>query len=106
MGRWAPWTMADDQTARKMRAQNYSLAAISQRLDRDRGLVSRKLRQPPMTSDERRYNSVNRIGSSFVVPARVIEERDVRLAVSPSNLTAAFFGDPLPGYSALDRRIA
>ncbi len=32
-----------------------------------------------------------------------IEERDRRLALAPASLTAAFCGDPLPGYSALDR---
>jgi hypothetical protein len=37
-------------------------------------------------------------------PAFVLTERDQRSAIMPRNLTAAFFGDPLPGHSALDRR--
>lgn len=40
---------------------------------------------------------------AMVVPAHVITERDVRLATEPRDLTAELFGDPLPGYSALDR---
>ncbi len=39
-----------------------------------------------------------------VTPAQVLEERERRYALSPRDLTAAFFGDPLPGYSALERR--
>jgi len=38
------------------------------------------------------------------VPDEVLAERDRRQALEPINLTAAFCGDPLPGYSALDRR--
>lgn len=34
----------------------------------------------------------------------LIAERDRRLAIQPRDLTASFFGDPLPGYSALERR--
>jgi hypothetical protein len=98
------WTLAEDQTARQMLAIGHSLTEIGKRLGRCRSVVCRKMKQPPMTVDGRRYLAVNRGGATFVIPARVIEERDVRLAVSPSNLTAAFFGDPLPGYSALDRR--
>lgn len=33
-----------------------------------------------------------------------IADRDRRYKIHPRDLTASFFGDPLPGYSALDRR--
>lgn len=33
-----------------------------------------------------------------------LAERDRRLALAPRSLSAALCGDPLPGYSALDRR--
>lgn len=39
-----------------------------------------------------------------VVPQKVLDERDYRLSLPPRDLTAAFFGDPAPGYSALERR--
>lgn len=41
-----------------------------------------------------------------VVPEFVEELRDRRYSVAPRDLTAAYFGDPLPGFSALDRRVA
>lgn len=41
---------------------------------------------------------------SIHIPLSVLAEREHRLAVNPRDYTAAFFGDPLPGYSALDRR--
>ena len=37
-------------------------------------------------------------------PACVLADRMHRRALSRPTLTAEFFGDPLPGYSALDRR--
>jgi hypothetical protein len=33
-----------------------------------------------------------------------LADRDRRAELEPRDLTAAFFGDPLPGMSALDRR--
>jgi len=36
--------------------------------------------------------------------SRTVEEWRRRQSLSPRTLTAAFFGDPLPGCSALDRR--
>jgi hypothetical protein len=38
------------------------------------------------------------------VPADVLREAAYRRRLSRSTLTAEFCGDPLPGYSALDRR--
>jgi hypothetical protein len=35
---------------------------------------------------------------------KTIEDRDRRADLQPATLTARIFGDPLPGYSALDRR--
>jgi hypothetical protein len=37
-------------------------------------------------------------------PAAVLAERDQRLGLIHSSPTQALCGDPLPGYSALDRR--
>lgn len=44
------------------------------------------------------------LGQTRAIPNHVIAERDVRLATEPRDLTASFFGDPLPGWSALDRK--
>lgn len=38
------------------------------------------------------------------IPPSVIDDRDRRADLAPRDLTAAFFGDPLPGRSALERR--
>lgn len=38
------------------------------------------------------------------IPDEVEANRKYRLWVSPSSITAALMGDPLPGESALDRR--
>ncbi len=40
----------------------------------------------------------------FSVPREVLIERDYRRQLAPKSLTAAFCGDPLPGYAALDKR--
>jgi hypothetical protein len=38
-------------------------------------------------------------------PLAVLADRDHRMAIAPRDTTAAILGDPLPGLSALDRRI-
>lgn len=40
------------------------------------------------------------------VSAAALADRDHRALLEPRSQTAAFFGDPLPGYSELDRRRA
>jgi len=40
----------------------------------------------------------------MVVPHDVLADRERRLSTAPASLTAAAFGDPPPGYSALDKR--
>lgn len=39
-------------------------------------------------------------------PNEIMEEAKRRRSLSRSSLTAEFFGDPLPGYSALDRKLS
>ena len=41
----------------------------------------------------------------MIAPAHVLAERDARLALHPRDITAAIAGDPLPGNSALDRKM-
>jgi response regulator RpfG family c-di-GMP phosphodiesterase len=43
---------------------------------------------------------------AVAIPDHVLAERDQRLARQPRDLTAAIVGDPLPGRSALDRKMA
>lgn len=44
------------------------------------------------------------IESRSTIPADVMADRERRMTLAPRSLSAAQFGDPLPGYSALDRR--
>jgi len=48
--------------------------------------------------------SDKRVIVDFRPPAELIADRDYRSGLPPRDLSAAFFGDPLPGYSALERR--
>lgn len=41
----------------------------------------------------------------FVIPQRCLDDRNRRYLADPRDLTAALQGDPLPGYSALERRV-
>lgn len=41
---------------------------------------------------------------SVRVPDRVLADAERRRSLNRPTITAQFFGDPLPGYSALDRR--
>lgn len=45
-----------------------------------------------------------RMITSLSVPSQVWADRERRCALEPATITAALCGDPLPGYSALDRR--
>jgi len=46
----------------------------------------------------------NQVGRDPEIPEHVLAERDRRLDLERTTVTAIFCGDPLPGYSALDRR--
>lgn len=39
-------------------------------------------------------------------PDNLIRDRDYRANLAPRDLTAAYFGDPPVGYSALDKRVS
>jgi hypothetical protein len=55
------------------------------------------------------YKSTPRPDKPVVRPRacpKQIADRDRRHTIMPRDLTAAFFGDPLPGYSALDQERA
>lgn len=57
-----------------------------------------KAKTPPRLQLERQF------ASSKPSP-ELIAERDYRLSIAPRDLTAALQGDPLPGFSALERRV-
>lgn len=61
-----------------------------------------------------KWDSIKNPRTSFphqepIVPRMVPDisaehDRNIRVNLAPRDLTAAFFGDPLPGYSVLDKR--
>ena len=54
----------------------------------------------------RGLDSGNIVDRRTHVPAEVQFECDRRRRLQHHSITAEFFGDPLPGYSALDRKSA
>lgn len=65
----------------------------------------------PLSTCQKKYvaltEGVIRLGTvaeRVEIPESCLEERDRRLNIPHRDITAAFMGDPLPGYSALERR--
>jgi len=101
-----PRGFTDDEVAELLRmreVERLSFPEIDAALGRRHGVCKAKYRQV-------------REGDSAIVERRLLEpppikvppdriaDRDHRRALSPASITAALFGDPLPGRSALDLR--
>lgn len=117
-----PWSSEDTVIAQTMNESGAPNEEIARRLGRSRKAVNARLawlRLPQEKKDyraarKRKYEKDNYVGrnakkTGFFTPSArpaedVIVERDRRLALQPRDLTALLFGDPLPGYSALERR--
>lgn len=115
------WTDDDVATLRRMYIEGKSRIDIALDLDRSPASVKSRLQLEPWTPEEmdlraqasrerrRKPEAGNRVQlerlSSDPRPAMdTIAERDYRAGLMPRDLTAAICGDPLPGYSALERR--
>lgn len=111
-----PWSAEDIALALSLNAGG-KRAEISGRLGRSPHAVRVKLQKLLMTperhqarlaTERRRYQSrVPARDAESVSPRPTdaeIQDRNRRLAIAPRDLTAAMFGDPLPGCSALERR--
>lgn len=98
--RCGTWSADDDAKLMRLRVQERKRwAQIAEELDRPRSSCSGRyqdLIDPPV--------STNLVADRTVVPAERFAERDARINRAPRDLTASFFGDPLPGYSALEQR--
>lgn len=59
---------------------------------------------------KKRNQRTDGIDDTFVIhisiPQEVLADREVRMNALPPSLTAAFFGDPPAGFSALDRKVS
>lgn len=88
------WTTRELFRARQLKSRmTYQQLAVE--LGRSFGSVRARLKkdEPAHIEQDERVD----------VPRNAIEEREHRLLLEPRDLTAAFCGDPLPGYSALER---
>lgn len=110
------------ERARELKAKGRSLTAIDKLLGAPKGGTANKLRLLDNPSALRRYKLAQKNWHKrnkpdpqiaapkvyhFFVPEETWQERDERLAAYKlATLTQVFFGDPPPGFSALDRRAA
>lgn len=121
------WTQKEIKQLKKLLADGLSHAVIGERMNRTEAAVQFKLRSLSASEKQlRRWkdaanakrrlkraqerlelnrNAVRRVedNSNFQVPPAVLEDRSRRRELEHQSLTSAFFGDPLPGYSALDQ---
>jgi len=99
------WTAEQVATLKKMRRESKSYADIATATGRTIKAVQVKVINMRNGRDQSaRIHPDGRVLSVNQPTEDVLIERNKRLALSPRDLTAAMFGDPLPGYSALERR--
>jgi hypothetical protein len=117
------WTPDQVEMALAMKSNGHDVKEIAERLGRSVKAVQGKFEYIALNEEQReerrqalrRRRIASGIQSTRLHPngqttkaerpsCDVLTERSLRLSAMPRDLTAAFFGDPLPGYSALDRR--
>lgn len=101
------WHDARYARAKTLREQGMDWFKIDEALGLKRGSTAAKFRR--YRAAGRSHPTHNHIrfgvGEKCVVPPDVLAERDARLcALESRSQTAELFGDPAPGFSALDRR--
>jgi hypothetical protein len=120
VGRWSP---DEIQTLARMRREGASDPAIAAALDRTVKSVEckwqylnlseegREVRRQGMRKrriaagiQSKRVGKDDRIMKMDRPDPMSMQAREIRLSICPRDLTALICGDPLPGYSALDRR--
>lgn len=118
------WTVREDKLAQSYASEGFAPLQIAERLGRRERSVRERLQLLAMTAERRKtfldkkratsrryaeaYHGIRKRALGYMpmkcVPAaEVLADRDLRATLVPRDLTAAFFGDPLPGYSALER---
>lgn len=98
------WGQQEILRANEMRKDDQTLEHIAGQLNRPISSVHhilRKLRDGPDVIE-----SAPEISTSTFdpIPDAVLEDRERRYLIQPRDLVASIAGDPLPGYSALDRK--
>lgn len=91
-----PWTAKELIASQRMRVEGRTYAQVAEFLGRTRSAV--KARFAKLDRPSRAARTI-----PMFVPESALEERDRRLALAPRDTTALLLGDPLPGFSALER---
>jgi len=119
-----PWKADELKRAIEMRESGLLLAEIASLIGRTEKAVRHKLGSSSFSPEQlktraekaKEYRALCGLGGGPRVHSNgwdkvasrpsddLIKERDARWALQPRDLTAAFFGDPPVGYSALERR--
>lgn len=113
------WTAEMVAHAQQLVGKGMTYADVDRRLNLRRGATAAKLSVYSWSEEKRsarrdqinewrrgkpRQATANFVASVQSIPAEVIADRDRRMALERSTVTATCCGDPLPGYSALDQR--
>ena len=96
------WSASDVETALQMRRDGITLQEIARYLGRSYDVTRRKLWG--VAQNENPVEIVHDLEPRVYVPDAVQIDRDHRVTLMPRDTTALFCGDPLPGYSMLERR--
>jgi len=106
MGWKRSWSEAELVRLRELVGQGLKPAAIAPLFGRSVLSVRDRIKYDRVLRGERRSAAINYV-SAAAPCARALAARDARLEASyRRTLTQAFFGDPPPGWSALDKRQA
>lgn len=100
-------TTKEFRIARKMLRQGKSTeeVALALRYRHDPSTIQSKVDHRRLGEKERYQRMAPAIPMRIsIIPAVVMERREHRSTLKPQSLTAFLCGDPLPGFSALDRR--
>lgn len=102
MGIKRAFTQDDLARARALYGEMKNYKAVARVMDRSPSVIRDWLIG---ARGARRVKKDKRPSSATVhIPSHVLADRDRRMALQPRDITAAFFGDPLPGESYLERR--
>lgn len=114
------WSRDEGERAFQLRAEGNTHAQIAAALGRTASQVEQFFRYRRLTVEQRERRNERALNAyrqwrdeaptyRTEIEVRVcpdaLADRDYRLSLPPRNLTAAIFGDPAIGYSALERRL-
>ena len=107
MARGRHWSEEELERLRELTAQGLKPSAIAHLFGRNTMSVRDRVRYERVQRGEPRKNPTNYVRTETPACAQALAERDARCEASyRRSITQEFFGDPPPGWSALDKRQA